>query len=1281
MPERKKAFDRGEGADGNGYTSDNGDGCISEIQTQNSNNSSVVSQDFYSSTRLVEQHFKEKYRFLRDAYEQRVRQLTEVVNLTCENLFSDELLLEMRNDRTSSAFIPAHLGEVINKHLESDRETFIHQVITQLSTVKVDLLKSQETVIFRNRTIANLEPEVLRGKKAEGAISNLQRQLLDLKQTFDRSGEDSKAIETKNIQLVEQNDQLQQKIEKLSIDFTARSQEMETLKSLFDDNKRDSLIVENNFDRAVDKEVASRLSPLSDERNNLSVEVNEVKVQLRFSSDELIRTQGALKLKTEDEIKSKEQVSAIMSQVEVMLEQEASESNKTIMAIHDKMKQSKSRFSLELQQERRLNAVLQEELGNVRRDKEDKARDLKIAVDEKSQLGEKLSLELQRGAVYQIKIQETSNGHLDARGKLANAEARLKIAEEELKNVLRLKEQELKVEVARVKMEALSELEGERGSIEELVEQRTAEYKRNNENQLKSLQNQMRHSYTFGSRPQEHKNSNQAIGNDSSLVTDISMQFALRSAEEKSHVEKAKSESAHRELVAELQERLHEAAGNIEMLKKMIVKGKNYDEDKIIYKEKITDLETEVNDLKGVVYKTQQECVALVERLRSIEENKGDQALVGDLQTRLSSSLQAHNIDTKAYEVMDKKRTEEYDYLSSQLKHTMETSTRAQARIIELEANLNIQTNDSDKHHKELQANVNSQTNDNSERSRMKETKIEVKESNGQISSNEEALELEISNLKKLLNETQEQALIDHAQDEIALKEMNRKFENLMRNYDNNVSAVSHKLDSSNAQSIYSEEIVEAQMSTIKSLEQTLRHKNEMSETANEEVQFERGRSRDSRKKAQKMYETIVIVENHHKNQLRELRMTLSSIKEAVEIPQSQMEENIRKIAQAYSQKIQIFSENMEMKKESDIQAVKISLSNAHSIEIKLLESMYIGKLANQTSEFQAKEKLIRSDLLDRISSASGKTNHGYSDTDISSAPGDIRKANHGYSDTSGTGMEEVHSQEILVPTPVPAYESVMKGVIHALEGSGILSKEGAEEVSLLATSNDQPSFIASSSAKNKINECVYKLIDENKKLKFENNSIQNEIDMVNEAQRGRYSGVMSGHSQDFSEINSVITGNSKAAFDVAVGELEQARHEQGMLLDLARIESEAQVKSLLARIDDLQKESEMEVANVKAEASESEHLLKLSFKEDQEAYKIETFTLINNIKNELMNEQSRKQQLQAHLSQSESQFFNQIQKLEEKIIFLQNKVEQADLEATKIRMKFLHNKTLSDSL
>lgn len=99
-------------------------------------------------------------------------------------------------------------------------------------------------------------------------------------------------------------------------------------------------------------------------------------------------------------------------------------------------------------------------------------------------------------------------------------------------------------------------------------------------------------------------------------------------------------------------------------------------------------------------------------------------------------------------------------------------------------------------------------------------------------------------------------------------------------------------------------------------------------------------------------------------------------------------------------------------------------------------------------------------------------------------------------------------------------------------------------------------------------------------------------------------------------------------------------------------------------------------MANVKAEASEIEGLLKASFKEEQEAHKKEFFIIVNNIKNELRNEQSRRHQLEAHLAESESQFFSKVQNLEEKNNILQSRVEQADLEATKSRMNFLHSKT-----
>jgi ligand-binding SRPBCC domain-containing protein len=54
--------------------------------------SSEISQDLIVSTRHLEQHFKDKYVRLRQVYEQRIRQLTDVVTDTCASLFTDEMV-------------------------------------------------------------------------------------------------------------------------------------------------------------------------------------------------------------------------------------------------------------------------------------------------------------------------------------------------------------------------------------------------------------------------------------------------------------------------------------------------------------------------------------------------------------------------------------------------------------------------------------------------------------------------------------------------------------------------------------------------------------------------------------------------------------------------------------------------------------------------------------------------------------------------------------------------------------------------------------------------------------------------------------------------------------------------------------------------------------------------------------------------------------------------------------------------------------------------------------
>lgn len=136
-----------------------------------------------------------------------------------------------------------------------------------------------------------------------------------------------------------------------------------------------------------------------------------------------------------------------------------------------------------------------------------------------------------------------------------------------------------------------------RSTINEQVEQRTAEYKKKNEKKLKNLQNQMRHSYTFGSSSSNNQyndinqtilyginnknvndtnndNKKKSIINDNendneieNILNDISMQFAIRNQEEKSNVEKILLESEH--LISKAKDEARLESGYIETMKEL----------------------------------------------------------------------------------------------------------------------------------------------------------------------------------------------------------------------------------------------------------------------------------------------------------------------------------------------------------------------------------------------------------------------------------------------------------------------------------------------------------------------------------------------------------------------------------------------------------------------------------------------------------------------------------------------------------------------------------------
>jgi len=237
------------------------DGYISDVHSQHSA-PSEFSEEFYSSTKMLEQHFKDKYKVLRDAYEQRVLQLSDVVTRTCEHLLGDEVLLEMRTDKASSVFIPAHLSEVIQRHLEHEREQFIHKLVTQLSSVKVELLQCQETLVTRDKAVADMEADVARGKRAEAAHDAAQRKLSDAKRQLEevssRYEGDTKALKTMVAELTARDREAREEVQRLQKDLAAKEREHLALRAVHDDKMRTTMVLETSFEQ-----VRASLPPLS----------------------------------------------------------------------------------------------------------------------------------------------------------------------------------------------------------------------------------------------------------------------------------------------------------------------------------------------------------------------------------------------------------------------------------------------------------------------------------------------------------------------------------------------------------------------------------------------------------------------------------------------------------------------------------------------------------------------------------------------------------------------------------------------------------------------------------------------------------------------------------------------------------------------------------------------------------------------------------------------------------------------------------------------------------
>lgn len=500
-----------------------GDGYVSDVPTLASQ--SEFSLDLLSTTRHIEKQFKDKYRVLRSTYEQRIRSLSDILTDTCAGLFTDDLLEEMKGDKLSVSFIPAHLSEIIERQLENERENFIHAMANKMSQLEVELIKYQSICKNQNIKISNMESSVEKSKQTEISMTQLQEKLSNTEFMYSKLKTESQAsIESlcKKIESLQTYDSEQKSLidtmnraleqskteyEELHDLYGTKSKEITVFEQSMERSHREIVTLENmeKEERSRGKELREQLITTSREKEKILIELNDTKSNLRLKSEECDHLQSVILLKNEEEKLNREKVDLLMRQVEGMLAQEAHESNTVIVTMHDKMKLFKSRMSNELMREKKIILSLQEEITMLRNVREDKTRDLLSLSEESKSLKERIVTEKKKYDELFGQHQESNLQLNTLRNSIMDLQHKLNHAQDRVRELEKAKTED---EVRHSKtLATYNEREKTLLHQVEAINTSASLDPRNNVVPIDNLHkggNTLRHSYTFGSGEFNH---------------------------------------------------------------------------------------------------------------------------------------------------------------------------------------------------------------------------------------------------------------------------------------------------------------------------------------------------------------------------------------------------------------------------------------------------------------------------------------------------------------------------------------------------------------------------------------------------------------------------------------------------------------------------------------------------------------------------------------------------------------------------------------------------------
>ena len=928
-------------------------------------------------------------------------------------------------------------------------------------------------------------------------------------------------------------------------------------------------------EQKLKQELREQLMAVTAQRNSLHNEVQLLQTKLSHLTDELKRSEEFQRSHANDESINKERISSLMSQVETMLAQEANESNLAITTIHEKMKQFRQRMTQEIQREKRFSATLNEELLRLKSLHNDTVNENRRLVEELSHVRDKLKHEQAKSGQLTIDLQEQASVISANKMKQFESENLIKNLEQKIAQFEQVKRQEMALLEEKIRLSADKENE-----LQNLAtEHKTSAYRIMYQNERDQLQNQLRHSYTFGSAPGAFTNASflaaSGVHDPTDLTTELSFKHAVESwTKEKSHLLQSHHDEVyalkqqHEVTVRGLQQKLNEAMHNVDKMRGMLMENQN-------------TMSQQVTNVEGLQhrYNTQQQVLELTQKeLRLLQQqhqhllnssvhhaekslNRSGVAAAGEKsgdvshvsRSRASSSESAntnHSFENQsAHRHLHQSSIADRSYVSSasqnkapsvsgstrlpvpqnifnkmlqgqtaspaapqrsaspsvparppspspsqqqQLTHVQHQLQQAQSEIqhlqnalreaetrlsaekkqmVMLKTTLQSQFEELLNNYRYLQtqfeANVTSsaaaaanyRTELERERSLRVEAEAAVHAVGGGGGSASHAgfvpshaglstvSQFEDDSVFDLTTVTPRQApppSSSSASQGVEMSAHGAAHHEQETHYDHSHLVSEHSQHPVNQSHLHTSYV--SIESATKHLEESLHHQMELTQIATNELSLERERTLNIKRRESKLFQLLIEVDNRYKLIIQELRTELRAIRNSVlDVgPFLTMETN-KTLANLQIQLNLIFAHNKTLH-DNETKAIRISLANAHEKEMRLLEERFVAQVSALNKSHASELDKMHAEIMSKAE----KVVNG------------LNLDNATLTRIQSSGHLSGGSAHI----PLPAFESVMKGLMEALESSEVVDGTSSNQIISLATAHNEPSFAASAAAK-----------------------------------------------------------------------------------------------------------------------------------------------------------------------------------------------------------------------